>query len=295
MSTLDAWQKTGKVIHLQDGRSLGYAEYGDPAGKPVFFFHGWPGSHLQRHPNDSIAFELGVRLITIDRPGYGLSAFKPGRKLLDWPDDVLELADTLGIDRFVAIGLSGGGPHLLACAYKIPQRLARAIVVSGLAPVNWQGATQGIDRSSRVAVALVKHAPEWLIRAALGPTVRKTAQDPEHAVKNIPASLPQADKDVFARPDMQVMDRADLVEAYRQGVRGVAQEISILLHPWGFRLEDIGVPVKLWHGEEDITVPLNMGKYTLRTIPQCEATFIAGQGHLVLFNYWQEILSQAVS
>ena len=295
MSSLNTSQKTGKVIYLRDGRALGYAEYGAPAGKPVFFFHGWPGSRLQRPPGDSIAFELGVRLITTDRPGYGLSDFKPGRRLLDWPDDVIELADALGIDRFAAIGLSGGGPHLLACAYKIPQRLTRAIVVSGLAPVHWQGSTQGMDLPSRVAVTLVKHAPEWLIGAALGLTVRKTAQDPEHAVKNIPASLPQADKDVFARPDMQAMDRVDLVEAYRQGVRGVAREISILLHPWGFRLEDIRVPVNLWHGEEDTAVPLNMGKYIACTIPHCEATFIAGQGHMMLFNYWREILSQAVS
>jgi pimeloyl-ACP methyl ester carboxylesterase len=107
---------TNNVFRLRDGRALGYAEYGDPGGTPVFFFHGSPGSRLQRHPDASIASELGTRIITIDRPGYGLSDFQPERTLLDWPADVAQLADALHIERFAAIGLSGGGPYLLACA-----------------------------------------------------------------------------------------------------------------------------------------------------------------------------------
>src|SRR5215471_20729905 len=124
------------IISLRDGRKLGYAEYGDPAGKPIFFFHGLPGSRLQRHPDGSIAIELGARIIAIDRPGYGLSDFQQGRTLLDWPDDVAQLADSLQIDQFAAIGLSGGGPYLLACAYSIPERINSATVVSGMGPVD---------------------------------------------------------------------------------------------------------------------------------------------------------------
>src|SRR5258708_37156679 len=114
--------KPGKLIHLRDGRALGYADFGALTGKPVFFFHGFPGSRLQHAPGDSIATSLGAHIITIDRPGFGLSAFQPGRTLLDWPNDVAALADALEIDQFAAIGLSGGGPYLLACAYKIPRR-----------------------------------------------------------------------------------------------------------------------------------------------------------------------------
>src|SRR2546429_8369047 len=100
-----------KVISLIDGRTLGYAEYGDPNGKPVFFFHGLPGSRRQRHPDDSIAIELGARIIAIDRPGYGLSDFQQGRKLLDWPDDVAPPAHSLKIHQIAAIGVSVGGAY----------------------------------------------------------------------------------------------------------------------------------------------------------------------------------------
>src|SRR5215471_4610530 len=104
LSTMNRYNTFNKVISLRDGRTLGYAEYGDPNGKPVFFFHGLPGSRLQRHPDESIATGLGARLITIDRPGYGLSDFQQARTLLDWPDDVTQLANSLRIDQFAAIG-----------------------------------------------------------------------------------------------------------------------------------------------------------------------------------------------
>src|SRR5260221_10033913 len=295
MSSFNTSQKTGKVIYLRDGRALGYAEYGAPAGKPVFFFHGWPGSRLQRPPRDSIACELGVRLITTDRPGYGLSDFKAGRRLLDWPDDVVELADALGIDRFAAIGLSGGGPHLLACAYKIPQRLTSATVVSGLGPLDQPGVTRGMNLPGRILLGAARSAPWWLIRFALGPAVWKVQRDPAGASKRLPRSMPQADKDVFARPDVQAMDHEDLIEAYRKGVDGVSWEAKVLAHPWGFRLEDIRMKIYLWQGEADRTVPVPMAKYMARTLPESHARFIADEGHMLMFNYWREILAVAVS
>src|SRR5437868_4337089 len=123
MSTSTSTTTIDTVFRLRDGRALGYAEYGDPGGTPVFFFHGSPGSRLQRHPDPSITSSFGARIITVDRPGYGRSDFQPGRRLLDWPADAAQLADALSIERFAAIGLSGGGPYLLACAYAMPERL----------------------------------------------------------------------------------------------------------------------------------------------------------------------------
>jgi pimeloyl-ACP methyl ester carboxylesterase len=286
---------TSKKIHLRDGRALGYAEFGDPAGKPVFFFHGFPGSRLYHHPNDAIAISSGARIITIDRPGLGLSSFQPGRKLLDWPNDVAELADTLGIDRFAAIGLSGGGPYLLACAYKIPGHLTSATVVSGLGPLEQPGVTRGMNLPGRIVLGTARSAPWWLIRFALGPAVGKVQRDPAGASKRLPRSLPQADKDVFARPDVQAMEHEDLIEAYRNGVDGISWEAKVLTHPWGFRLEDIHMKIYLWQGEADRTVPVSMAKHLARTLPECEARFIAGEGHMLMFNYWREILAVAVS
>src|SRR2546429_202316 len=189
-----------KVISLIDGRTLGYAEYGDPTGTPVFFFHGLPGSRRQRHPDDSIATELGARIITMDRPGYGLSDFQPGRKLLDWPDDVAQLAEALNIDRFAAIGLSGGGPYLLACAYKMPERLTSAIVISGMGPVDNPEATKGMMRSMRFGLGIARRAPWELARLALEPTARMVRRNPTAAKKLVPMSAPQTDKEAFARP-----------------------------------------------------------------------------------------------
>ena len=287
----------GKLLHLRDGRTLGYAEFGDLAGKPVFFFHGFPGSRLQREPGDLIATSLGAHIITIDRPGFGLSSFQPGRTLLDWPDDVVALADALEIDQFASIGLSGGGPYLLACAYKIARRLTSATVIDGLGPLDQPGVFLGMDRSGRIALGIAKKAPWWLIRLILAPVVRKVQRNPAGASKSkhLPASAPQVDRDVFARPAIQAMNRADLLEAYRNGVDGLSWELVVLTRPWGFRLEDINMKIYLWQGEADTTIPLSMGKYIARTLPNCQARFIPGEGHTLMYNYWQEILALALS
>ncbi len=126
--------RANQQIKLRDGRSLGYAEYGTPVGKPVFYFHGFPSSRLDwpLFDTDAIAARLNARIIAADRPGYGLSDFKRGRKILDWPDDVVELADALQIDRFAVLGISGGGPYAEACSFKIPQRLSATAIVCGM-------------------------------------------------------------------------------------------------------------------------------------------------------------------
>jgi pimeloyl-ACP methyl ester carboxylesterase len=284
----------GKLIHLRDGRTLGYAEFGDLTGKPVFFFHGFPGSRLQRAPGDLIATSLGAHIITIDRPGFGLSAFQPGRTLLDWPNDVAALADALEIDQFAAIGLSGGGPYLLACAYKIPRRLTSATIISGLGPLDQPGVNLGMDRSNRVVLGAAKRTPWWLIRLILAPAVSIVQRDPAVS-KYLPASAPQVDKDVFARPAVQAMNRADLLEACRNGVDGLSWELVLFTRPWGFRLEDINMKMYLWQGEADTTIPLSMGKYMARTLPDCQARFIPGEGHTLMYNYWQDILALALS
>jgi len=285
---------TDNVFQLRDGRVLGYAEYGDPGGKPAFFFHGLPGSRRQRHPDDSIAIELGARIITLDRPGYGLSDFQPGRTLLDWPDDVAQLADALQIAQFAAIGLSGGGPYLLSCAYKMPERLTSATVISGMGPVDNPEAMKGMMGSMRLGLGLARSVPWELARLALEPTARMVRRNPTAAKKLVPLTAPKADKEAFARPDIQAIDYEDLVEAYRNGAQAAYWEVVMLATPWGFRLEDINKKIYLWHGEEDTTVPIHMGRYVARTVPDCEARFYPGQGHTLIYHYWREILTVAV-
>jgi pimeloyl-ACP methyl ester carboxylesterase len=283
------------VLSLRDGRALGYAEYGDLSGKPVFFFHGLPGSRRQRHPDDSIAIELGARIIAIDRPGYGLSDFQQGRKLLDWPDDVAQLADALNIQRFAAIGLSGGGPYLLSCAYKMPEHITSATVISGMGPVDSPEAMKGMMQSMRLGLGLARRVPWAVVRLALEPTARLVRQNPTVAKKLVPLSAPQADKKAFARPEIQAIDHEDLVEAYRNGAQGVYWEVVLLANPWGFRLEDIHTKIHLWHGEEDTTVPFTMGRHVARSLSNCEPRYYPDEGHTLIYNYWREILTVAVA
>jgi pimeloyl-ACP methyl ester carboxylesterase len=286
---------TDNVLQLRDGRVLGYAEYGDPNGKPVFFFHGLPGSRRQRHPDASIAIELGARIITIDRPGYGLSDFQHGRKLLDWPDDVAQLATALNIDQFAAIGLSGGGPYLLSCAYKIPERITSATVISGMGPVDSPEAIKGMMRSMCLGLSLARRVPWKFVRFALDPIMRMVRRNPTTAKKLVPKTEPKVDIEAFARPEIQAIDREDLIEAYRNGAQGVYWEVVLLANPWGFRLEDIHKKIHLWHGEEDTTIPLAMGRYVARSLSDCEPRYYPGEGHTLFYNYWREILTVAVA
>ncbi len=286
---------TDNIFHLRDGRVLGYAEYGDPTGTPIFFFHGLPGSRRQRHPDDSIAIELGAHIITIDRPGYGFSDFQPGRTLLDWPDDVAQLADALNIQRFAAIGLSGGGPYLLSCAYKMPERITSATVISGMGPVDSPEGMKGMMQSMRLGLSLARRVPWVFVRPALEPTARLVRRNPTAAKKLVPMSAPQVDKEAFARPEIQAIDHEDLLEAYRNGAQGVYWEVVILANPWCFRLEDIHKKIYLWHGEEDTTVPLTMGRYVARSLSNCEPRYYPGQGHTLIYHYWREILTVAMA
>ena len=266
---------TGKTLKLRDGRTLGYAEYGDRDGKPVFGCHGTPGSRLDRHPDDEIAATLGVRLIGIDRPGYGLSSFQRGRRLLDWPDDVAQLADALGIRQFAVLGVSGGGPHAAACAYKIPQRLTRVALVSSVCQIDVPGVFAGMAEINRQSFALVRRIPWPVLRIIYARQVRA----------------------ILARPDVKGLFMQSLTEAYRSGSRGHAWEDKMVLgRPWRFRPQAIPAEVHLWHGEADVLAPVAMGRYLAEAIPNCTARFLPGEGHVSLaFTLWREILTTLVA
>ena len=124
------------TLSLKDGRKLGLAQYGAKEGIPVFYFHGYPTSRLEATLMEPFISGLNIRLIALDRPGYGFSDFSPERQILDWPDDVKECADMLGFDRFSVVGVSGGGPYALACAYKMPEKLRKVSVICGLGPLH---------------------------------------------------------------------------------------------------------------------------------------------------------------
>ncbi|MBL6982753.1 MAG: alpha/beta hydrolase, partial [Anaerolineales bacterium] len=184
-----------KFAQLKDGRTQAYTEHGDLSGKVVFFIHGNPSSRLMRHPDESIVENLGVRVITPDRPGYGFSDFQPKRKLLDFPDDIAQLADSLGIDKFGIFGVSAGGPYTCACAYKLSERITKAALVSGSAPFDRPNAYEGISDTWRAAFKMSTW-PEWLLRPLLALQANSQKTDPEKAVDAMAVIMSDADKEV---------------------------------------------------------------------------------------------------
>ena len=182
----------GEIFFLPDGRALGFARFGALDGKPLLFFHGLGASRLTRHPDDSIATSLGVQVITVDRPGIGLSDPKPGRTLLDWPNDVVALADALGIEQFAVLGWSGGGAHALACAYKIPERLSAVGVVSSGAPLAGTAPAEYLTRQWRGVAQIVQIAP-WIVRAFAWNQSRQARSSLYQTLENIVSRFSKSD------------------------------------------------------------------------------------------------------
>jgi pimeloyl-ACP methyl ester carboxylesterase len=277
-----------RTIQLSDGRRLGYAEFGDRAGAPVICFHGWPGARVEARLGDDAARDRGVRLIAIDRPGMGLSAFQPARAFVDWPDDVVEVAASLGLDRFAVLGISGGGPYAAACAWKLADRLTSAGIVSSLAPFDVPGATAGMGRRNRLAFRLVQNLGV-LRRILMARVARSVSREPERILeKGVTAAV---DRQYLDRPVVRKILAESLSEAFRAGSRGPAWEMGLYTRPWGFRLDEIRAPVHLWHGEQDVNAPISMGRYLASTIPGCRATFYPGEAHLHFVDRLREILA----
>jgi pimeloyl-ACP methyl ester carboxylesterase len=276
-----------RTVLLGDGRRLGYAEWGDPAGRPLLYFHGWPGARVEGRLADDAAMAGGVRLIALDRPGMGLSDFQPRRGLVDWPDDVVEVAAALGLDRFAVLGISGGAPYAAACAWKLPERLTRAGIVSSLAPLDVPGVIAGMGRRNRWSFELMgRLAPAR--RALMGTVELSVRRHPERALERGVSAA--ADRKYLSRPEVRTILADSLSEAFRSGSRGPAWETGLYVRPWGFRVQDIRTPVYLSHGEADENAPVAMGRWLAAAIPDCAAVFHPGEGHLHFVDRLPEIL-----
>jgi pimeloyl-ACP methyl ester carboxylesterase len=275
----------GGVFHLSDGRALGYAEWGD--GAPVFGFHGTSLSRLADLGEDAPR-RAGVRLILVDRPGYGLSDHQPERTLLDWPRDIAELADTLGIDRFAVFGMSGGGPHSAACAYALADRVSALGLVSCPAPV-WDRPELlfSAPPHRRPLIELARRDPDLVARRLL--------EDCRVELKRNGSGKggrPNADRAVMADPDMRARLEAATRETVERGPEGYARDLFLLyVAPWGFRPEEIQVPTQIWHGDADEAVSPRIAEFFAEAIPASRLHLIPGAGHLLLWSHAEEILT----
>jgi len=270
---------------------LGYAEWGDRGGRPLLYFHGWPGSRLEGRLGDEAARTEGVRLIAVDRPGMGLSDYEAGRTFVDWPDDVLELIAALGLERFAVLGISGGGPYAVVCASKLPTQVTRAGIVSSLAPLDVSGVLSGMGWRNRLSFQLVgrQAIARRVVFAATAVSVRRR---PDRVLES---GVGAVDKRYLDRPGVKEILVESLSEAFRDGGRGPAWEMGLYARPWGFRPEEIRIPVHLWHGEQDANAPVSMGRHLASVIPGCQATFYPGEGHLHFIDRLREIFSAVCS
>lgn len=277
------------TVTLSDGRELGYAAYGPPDGDPVFLFHGTPGSRYVRVPDVSILERHGVRQVTLERPGFGRSTFDPDRELLDWPDDVAGAADALGVGEFGVLGVSGGGPFVLACAARIPDRLTDVGVMSGLGPLDAPGASEGMELTNRLGFKLAR--VPLVLRPFLWLRIRKIRRDPDGFIDDWADSAAPPDAAILQGPDVRAVFRESFPESVRQGTKAALTETRIHVRPWGFDLPDIPVHVDLWHGGRYTFTPEAMARHVAGEIPSATLHRYPDAGHLLHYRLFDEMLS----
>jgi pimeloyl-ACP methyl ester carboxylesterase len=285
---------TDQTIKLTDGRILGYAEFGDPSGRPLLFFHGFPASRLEGIALDASSRAVNVRLIAPDRPGFGLSDPKPRRLFSDWPDDVIQLASHLRIYDFAVLGTSGGSPYVVACADRIGERLTGAGIVSGISPLSNPAVRLAMNPDQRRMFVSVARFP-WLARRMLARSMQEVQADFPSVLSSMAAERPNVDKAVLERQDIQDMLRMNLTEVFRQGTTGAAQELSLFRGSWRLALNDITYPVQIWQGRKDVITPPAMAEELASLLPHTLTRWYPDEGHSLLFARSEEILRQLVS
>lgn len=287
MASAQAPGNAGQTLLLRDGRRLGYAEWGDPTGKPVLYFHGLHSSRLALYRDPAFFAAHGVRFITMDRPGIGLSTVQRGRTLRDWPEDVAQLADALGLARFAILSITGGGMYALACAAKMPDRLTGVACVSAAAPLDAPGVTT--PGATGKLMLLARRAPWalWALYAVLVPRLRR---DPRRISGLMAGGLSESDRQVVARPEVQRMQIAMLLEAFRSGYWGEVRDVAIATQPWGLKLDEITLPVHLWDGDQNTLVPPSHSEYLAHAMPAAQLHIRPGGVYVVMVDHMEEIL-----
>jgi len=282
------------TIVLPDGRRLSYGVWGCAGGPPVFLMHGWPGCRLLGLQFAESARATGVLLIVPDRPGIGGSDPLQGRTLLDWPSDIEMLADSLGVDRIVVAGYSGGAPYALACAYSLKGRVTGVAVISGLGPLDSAGAMACMPPHLRAIFSLCRTVPHAArVPAAL--MAMGAQRFPRLTAYQTMLASPASDRAVLARGRVLENMRREYREAFRQGVRHVAYEVSLFAAPWGFPLNGLPAGVRIYHGEADRFVPARLARRLSAAIPGCRPRFLPAAGHFWIIDHFGEVLEDLMT
>lgn len=286
-----------QVIETERGR-VAFEEYGQLTGEPVVFCHGWPSSRTMAQLTDTAARELGVRIISPDRPGIRDSAFVANRKLTDWPAVMGALLDHLGLGNFRMLAISGGAPYAFVTARQMPARVQAVAVVSGAPPIVDLTDHGGLLRIYRWMLALYRRNPQLLRALFYAARPLAAVRPPIRLRPLVIKALRLQSCDANALRDSAAFEACFESQrcAWRASARGVMADAEIYAQPWGFRLEDIEVPVRLWHGTRDRAFSIEIAKQVAARLPKCTTQFVEGEGHYSLpIRHMREILADLIA
>ncbi len=267
------------AVTLSDGRRLSYLDIGVPDGFPVVSCHGGLSSRLDAAPAAETATALGIRILSPDRPGIGSSDRQPGRTVLDWPADVTELADRLGLGRFAVLGWSAGGMYAMACAVALRDRITALGLVASVIPPDWSGMKSQINRMDRMFMTL-SHAGAPLERGMFASLRGYAHRRPEAFARRSGAPTEVA---------------AQVGAALTQGLAdadAVVHEYRLLDRPWGFDPSAITTATHVWQGTADNLVPTQWAERLAAAIPGADLTMVEGATHFLWYDHWRDILSR---
>ncbi|MGE0220304.1 alpha/beta fold hydrolase [Mycolicibacterium sp.] len=269
-------------VAVGSDRRIGFAEFGDPQGRAIFWLHGTPGARRQVPVEARLYAESNrIRLIGVDRPGIGSSTPHEYGSVLDFAEDLRTIADTLGIDRMEIIGLSGGGPYTLACAAAMPDRVVGIGVLGGVAPTRGADAIGGgVMGTVGLPVApLLEHVGTPLSVFAAG-LIRLIKPVAEPALYLYASVSPVGDRRLLVRPEFKAMFLDDLLNGSRKQLAAPFADVVVFARDWGFRLDEVKVPVRWWHGDRDHIVPFAHGEHVVGKLPDATLHTLPGESHL---------------
>jgi pimeloyl-ACP methyl ester carboxylesterase len=283
-------------IAVGDDRQIGFAEFGDPQGRAVFWLHGTPGARRQIPTEARVyAEKRQIRLIGIDRPGIGSSTPHQYDTVFAFAEDLRTIADTLGIDKMEVIGLSGGGPYTLACAAAMPDRVVAAGVIGGVAPTTGSdGIAGGVMGSVGLRVAPLLQVAGGPIGVVASTLIRLIRPVGSPAVDLYGRVSPEADRQLLARPEIKAMFLDDLLNGSRKQMAAPFADVVVFARDWGFRLDEVKVPVRWWHGDHDHIVPFEHGLHVVARLPDVEMYHLPGESHLAGLGRAEEILGTMI-
>jgi pimeloyl-ACP methyl ester carboxylesterase len=276
-------------MQLSDGRWMCFSDTGDRRGHPVILMHGIAGSRYLRHPDDAILMQEGVRLIIPERPGSGDSDALPDRRVVDWPSDILTLADQLGLKRFSVLGYSAGTSYAFAVAAAMPERVHAVHIVAAVPPISSPEDLRAFSPVFRMTLFVARYSPS-LLPALIRVMVKDIRKNVYQYLERLFADAPEQDREILANPRLRANIAAGWRASAKRNEKGIAQEVLLTARDWELDLSRVTTPVRIWYGEKDPLVSSEASKRLGALLPDAEVKYIPEAGHYLLYSHWQEIL-----